>query len=260
MSDQEWPTYDPGDGESGHESPWGREPTVTPSGGVPYGPPTAHDPQPLLVRPRRRRGSPAVVAGLVIGVALAVVLALVAFSTDDDPTASDPTASDPFGDTGDLGGVDDPAEPAVDVPPDVLSVEGYADLVAAVRDRTGSTRVFEAVLYLEYAVLDVPVDQSSLRKELLRWDGELGDLGTKGRATEQRIDLAAVDPALLVRLVRRAARLVEDPTASYVIIRGRSTVFDDDGARIYAYASNEFGETAYLATRLDGTLVRRYVG
>ena len=45
-----------------------------------------------------------------------------------------------------------------------------------------------------------------------------------------------------------------------VLINGQPTdPFPDDGVRIMAYASNEYGETAYLATRVDGSLVRRYV-
>ena len=117
--------------------------------------------------------------------------------------------------------------------------------------------MFEAVVYPDYAVVSVPVDASSLREESLRWDGTgLSGFGGAGTSTDERIDLADLDPTVLERLVARAARLVADADTTYVIVRGRSTVFADDGARISAYASNQYSETAYVAADLDGTVVR----
>jgi hypothetical protein len=61
-------------------------------------------------------------------------------------------------------------------------------------------------------------------------------------------------------LVKQVSKLVEDPTSTYVIIRGRSTVFSDDGERILAHATDDYSENASIATRLAGTVVNRYVG
>jgi len=91
----------------------------------------------------------AVVGVLVIG-GVAVVFALVASRIDDTVTVPD------FGSTPKLG---NPVEE-----PDVLSKRGLADLVGAIEAQTGSSEVFEAVLYPTYAVVDVPVDPSSGRE------------------------------------------------------------------------------------------------
>ena len=265
--DKQWPAYEPDD-----ESPWGREPTVLPQSGqtptpeppptpyVPYGGSTPYDtPAPLQARRRRR-------SGLFVAIPVLAMIAGVAVAvqdlTSDDSASTRTDGAGPFVPDIDLPDFDpnvsgpppDGADPGT---PDVHSPEGYAELLDALRERTGSTKVFEAVLYPEYASLDVPVDGSSQREESLFYDGELEDQNLKGTASERRIDLADIDPALLVRLLARARKLVDDPTSNYLIIRGRSTVFSDDGARIFAYASNEFSESAYIATRLDGTLVRR---
>ena len=104
----------------------------------------------------------------------------------------------------------------------VLSRDGYRDLVRAVSKATGSTDAFEAVIYPGYAVLTLPVDPTSQREDRWYWDGELDSLDSKGTSSYERLDLAS------------------DPS---------------DGASIRVYASNEYSESAYLSAEPDGTIV-----
>lgn len=141
-------------------------------------------------------------------------------------------------------------------PLDVFSVSGYADLVDAVRTETGSTDVFDLVLYPEYAVITVPAGDSGGRALSYFWDGDLQQT-SKSTSSDTRFDLEVIDPEVVIRLVKKARRqLVDDPTSSYVIIRSPRDA--PDGAWLSAYASNEFSENGYLAATLDGTIVFRY--
>ncbi|WP_148615881.1 hypothetical protein [Nocardioides rubriscoriae] len=142
--------------------------------------------------------------------------------------------------------------------PDALSAEGIAQLRDDVAERTGDTELFRAVIYPEYAVLDVPVDATSQREESLQWDGDLGDFAGKGTASNERVDLAEVDPAVLLAAVAEAKRLVEDPTTWYAIVEGPSTTTDGDAASITAYATNDYNESGLVEVGLDGTEIRRY--
>ncbi|MEO9326168.1 hypothetical protein ABFT23_21950 [Nocardioides sp. C4-1] len=145
-------------------------------------------------------------------------------------------------------------------PPDALSAEGLDDLRADVEAASGGTEVFRAVVYPEYASLDVPVDGDSQRYRSMHWDGDLDEFGGKGTSSYTRVDLADVDPALVTRAVAEVRPLVEDATSWYVIIDGPMTgIPGEDAATLSAYASNEYSETAYVEYTLEGIEVRRYV-
>lgn len=141
-------------------------------------------------------------------------------------------------------------------PPDVLSVAGYDDMVAAVRQETGSAEVFEVVVYPEYAVIDVPVDKRSGRERSLFWNGELSESGSKGTTDFDRFDLRDIDPRVMDKLAKRARTLVSGKIeSSYVIIHAPGAT--DVGAWFYVYANNEFSEGGYLSADLKGKIVRR---
>ena len=142
------------------------------------------------------------------------------------------------------------AVPVDDV--NVLSEAGYRDLVRAVKKSTGSGDAFEAVLYPGYAVLTLPVDRSSQREDRWYWDGELESLDSKGTSSYERFDLASLDAGVVVRLMKRVRKLVDEPTSWYAIVRAPDP---DDGAAMWVYASNEFSESAYLSAKRDGTVV-----
>ena len=141
---------------------------------------------------------------------------------------------------------------------DALSGEGLDELRSDLRERTGGTAVFRAVVYPEYAVVAVPVDATSQREESYYWDGDLDDGGSKGTSTQTRIDLADVDSRVLGR--RRdqgqAARRGPDHAGtSSSTARARPRAPTTRAPTITAYASNDFSESASVELALDGTVV-----
>ncbi|GAA1794549.1 hypothetical protein GCM10009795_045130 [Nocardioides hankookensis] len=202
---------------------------------VPYGPP-APVPVPVAATPTPVRLPkvlwviPAVVAMLVV---VGITTAIIAASTGgDSDSATEAVAGGPGG--------------------DVLTADGYDELLDAVDDEAGSTWVFDAVLYPAYAVVSIPADATSQRQESFYWDGsDLSSNDSKSTASFDRFDMSRVEGQVLVDLVDRVKLLVEDPTTWYTIVRAP----DQDRAVVWAYATNEYGETAYLGARRDGTVV-----
>ncbi len=93
----------------------------------------------------------------------------------------------------------------------MLSEAGYRDLLDAIEDETGSTEVFDAVLYPTYAVGSLPLDASSQRDASFTWDGALETRDETTTSPYARIDLATVDPAVILRLLDRARARVDEP-------------------------------------------------
>lgn len=178
----------------------------------------------------------AVALVLVVGGGLAALLALVAGPAEVEATDQAGVAAPESG----AGGAD------------VHSAQGHRDLVADLVSATGSSVVFEAVLYPEYAVLSLPVDTTSQRENRWYWNGAIRDLESRGTSSYDRFDLAEVDMAVVTRLLERVRTMVDDPTTSYVILRAPDP---QDGAAVSAYASNEFQEGAHLVATGDGQVI-----
>ena len=217
------------------EPPTGPEPAPPPSG---YGPPPGESRHltPAEVAGRGERTPVPKAAFLipfaaVVLVAVAIIGSLLVF-TNVSEQVQEATDLDEAG------------------PSDVLSVDGYGDLLAAVQEQSGGSTAFDAVLYPEYAVVSLPVDDRTKRYRSWYWDGRSLATSSQGTASSPRFDMEDIDPAVLVDLVEQVQGRVEDPTSWYVIARAP----DDSGAMVWAYASNEFAETAYLGARPDGTI------
>ena len=134
-----------------------------------------------------------------------------------------------------------------------MSREGYAELIEDLEAETGSSTVFEAVLYPGYAVLQVPVDETTNRYGYRYWDGSLDEPSSKSTTDYARFDLRDIDPDVVVALVDEARSRVEDPESWYAIVRMPDDEYDA-GTWISAYASNEYGESAYLGGDREGTI------
>lgn len=205
----------------------------------------------------RPSGSKAVVGLVTVLVAVVAAVGVMVFAvTLLSGVSSDSTSSSGVGQGADPAGQPapdgQPADPAAG-PPSVLSRAGFADLLAAVRSETGGTRVFDATLYPEYAVLQLPVDSESRRQQYYRWDGvDLEPAGSFGQASDPRIDLRDVDVKRMLRLSQQIRKQVEEPDSWYVILRSP----DAFGGSMYAYANNKFREGGYIAATLDGTAIR----
>jgi len=133
----------------------------------------------------------------------------------------------------------------------VHTVDGYTEMVDALRDETDATFTFTAVLYPRYAVIEVPTGTNN-RYQNFYWNGEDLELqDIKGTTDDGQVDLSLVDPQQMVDMLNTVRGRLDNPENWYVII-GDSF---GSGPRISAYASNDFGESTSLTETLDGTVV-----
>ena len=57
-------------------------------------------------------------------------------------------------------------------------------------------------------------------------------------------------------MLLKAEKLIQEPTSSYVLV---GTLGREAGTCFSAYATNDYGETAYVDATCEGKVVRRYV-
>ncbi|MDO9497426.1 MAG: DUF1707 domain-containing protein [Nocardioides sp.] len=241
--EQTWSTYTP---------PPEATPPPPPPPSVTYGPPQTSSPEVARLFGTKRSSKapwmliPVLFIFLVAGSGIFGVLRAIGDSNEtfefefDDPAIEFPEYGGP---------------PAA---PQLFRARDFNAMRAAIRRETGSTQSFRAVVYPGYASLELPAESAGQRALSYFYDGDLGE-PSKGRSTNERFDLASINPEVMARLARKAKNtLVEDPTAWYVIIEKPGPPFDN-GGWFTAYASNEFGESGYLEATLDGTIVNRSV-
>lgn len=191
------------------------------------------------------------VLGVFVGVSVATPLLFLG-NLDVSTDADGPFAVDV--DRAPAGEVDQ-GEPAPDRGPALFTPRGFDDFVAAVRRETGATTAYTAVVHPDHATVDLREGRRGNRYRTWHWTGELAQTPIASTAHTDLFDLAAVEPRVLARLVRRAARAVDDATNTYVVLRGA----DAGGpATATAYASNVYGETKYLRATLDGSVLAEY--
>ena len=165
-------------------------------------------------------------------------------------------ARDSFPDFGSVGPTDDttylPGQAPGENGVNVHTVDGYHDMVDALRDETGGTYVFTAVLYPRYAVLDVPTGTNQ-RYEAFVWDGATLEKNTsRGSMDQDQVDLSLVDPQLMIDMLDVVRERLDSADSWYVVISDYGV---DQEAQISAYASNDFGENTYIVKTLGGELV-----
>jgi Domain of unknown function (DUF1707) len=190
------------------------------------------------------------VGGIIVAIILVAVIvpiagAVIAFVS----------ARNSFPDFGDLGPTDDqtylPGQAPGENGVNVHTVDGYNDLVDAVRDETHATYAYETVIYPRYAVVELPTGTNN-RYEDFYWNGEKLDLeDIKGTTDDAQIDLSLVDPQLMIDCLTTVRGRMDKPDSWYVVI-------DDSfgqGPTLTCYASNEFSESTYIQEKLDGTVV-----
>lgn len=199
----------------------------------------------------------------VIGVASSAV---VAFRSSDNSSGADvelfspepiPTdvavepSDDPSANPGDDGPGGDSAY--------ALTVIGVRSFIAAYRAKFDTTMVVDLTLYGDYAVVNVPQPKNRHAGYLYR-NGEWQDFG--GVMTNfpgaQPVDLRRLDIGALAHNIVKARRTlnVEDPTQTYAIVRYYTS--GDEVPSVDIHVANEFGESGYLATTLDGSVERAY--
>ena len=199
-----------------------------------------------LTTPPSRGSGPAAVLVLVAGVAavLALAGAGVYFLSE--------YVSQHQSDSGPLGGATGPNGEASPQKVPLISSAGFDTFRSDLRKETGSTDVVDLTVYPLYAVVEVVTDPAKGRTKSLYYDGAFSDSGL-GTTTDRPFDVAGVDADAMVALSRKARKMVDQPNQWYLVMRAP----DAEGAVVYAYATNAYGEGAYISAKPDGKVVRR---
>ena len=164
------------------------------------------------------------------------------------------SARNSFPDFNGVGPSDDttylPGQPPGKNGVNVLTVDGYNDMLDALRSKTNGTFVFDAVIYPRYGVLEVPTGTNN-RYQNFYWNGESLQLeDMKGTTDDGQVDIGLVDPQTMVDCVTTVHDRMDTPTSWYVVI---SDSFGT-GPQMSCYASNDFSESTYIIENLDGTI------
>ena len=182
---------------------------------------------------------------ILISVVVPIVGAVIAFVA----------ARNSFPDFGGIGPTDDTTYAPGKAPGkdgvNVFTVNGYKDLLAAVKKESGATFVYDAVIYPRYAVIELPTGTNN-RYQNFYWNGQdLQVEDIKSTTDNPQVDIGLVDPQLLIDCVTTVRDRMDTPTSWYAVVDDSF----DSGAQISCYASNEFSESTYIIEKLDGTLI-----
>ncbi len=133
--------------------------------------------------------------------------------------------------------------------------EDFDEMVEALADETGSTEAFSVGLYDGYAIIYAPVDDST-KSIGWRWDGDGISEWTKTTATEQRFDVAAIDPTVIDGMCDPVLEQADGATPADCYVQIRRPLSDD--AWFSAGASDEFGQYYSVMYDKQGVEVSRY--
>ena len=103
------------------------------------------------------------------------------------------------------------------------TAKGWSGLVAAIDKKTGSTRVYDVVVYRDYASVNSVADEGAIR--LFYRNGAFQDVSTLVTpASGEPVDLADVDADLMAGLPDEAAKRLDfaDPDSAYLIVSASS--------------------------------------
>ena len=134
-------------------------------------------------------------------------------------------ARDSFPEFGGIGPTDDttylPGQAPGKSGVNVHTVDGYNEMVDALRDETDATYTFTAVLYPRYASIQVPTGTND-RYQNFYWNGEELELqDIKGTTDDGQVDLSLVDPQQMVDMLDTVRGRMDNPENWYVIISER---------------------------------------
>ncbi len=198
-------------------------------------------------------------ATISVAIAIAVLAAAVALflnfrGTDDD--TGDVTAN-PGGQTEPGTGVPTApgGQPGGKATKYTLSAPGIRGFLQTYQKRFNTTKVVDLTLFGDYAIVQVPVPGKARQSGwIYRNPAGFSDFGgvramSPGTQVVDTNQLAI--PALMRNITRARKTLnVEEPAKPYVIVRAISGL--DAGPRVNVYLTNDFQESGYLSTTLDG--------
>lgn len=244
------------------------EATLTPTAEQPW---SAFNPQQPSGLPASGAGVQrfAVIIAVIVALALVggVVVAVIANRVADSRSGeSSGSPGSPGGsDSGEPGGQDDRGEPAdpakaLDGPSYSLTARGVRDFLAAYRQKFGTSKVVGLTFYQDYVIVYVPVRggarQSGWLLRAKKWQDFGGTRASfPGTVT---VDTRGLNVDAMIRNIARARRVlnVEPPAQAYALIDYRPP--SDRVPNVDIHIANEFQESGYLATTLQGKVERTY--
>jgi hypothetical protein len=174
-----------------------------------------------------------------------------------DPSPIVPNADSPTGPTSAEGS--DSATPGGSAY--ALTGPGIRSFLARYQAQFHTSEVVDLTMYDDYVVVQVPV-QGKARHEgwLYRNDSGFTSFGgiTANFPGAVPVDTRRLALGPLLRNIARARTTlaVEEPTTTYVIVRFYRGA--DEAPSVDIHVSNDFQESGYLATTLDGSVERAY--
>lgn len=133
-------------------------------------------------------------------------------------------------------------------PANLHSAAGWKALLAAIKSASGSTSIYDIVVYPEYAAVGLDGD-GAVERRFYR-DGAWQDSATvRTPAVGALVDLGKIDPQVIAHLPAETARHfeIDEPTGTYLII---NAIVGEP--RILVYVQTSDGGSQYRAYDLDG--------
>jgi hypothetical protein len=131
------------------------------------------------------------------------------------------------------------------------TADGWSELVAAVDKETGTSRVYDAVIYPEYASINALVDEGAMR--YVYRDGAFQLFNSPVTPAQGKpIDLADIEPALIEGLPDKTAKLqgMPDYDSAYLIV---NTLSGQPGIMVYVQQSGRLSRWSIYD--LDGKVI-----
>jgi len=96
---------------------------------------------------------------------------------------------------------------------------GWAEWVTAVKDETGTTRVYDAVVYPEYSAVNAVVDEGAMRYVYRNGAFQMSNSSVTA-ATSEPVDLAGIDAEMVAKLPDQTAerQKMPDYESAYMIV------------------------------------------
>lgn len=128
------------------------------------------------------------------------------------------------------------------------SADGWRVLVDAVEEESGTSEIYDAVIYPDYAAIGLVAEKGSERV-VFRDGAFLDSFRATTPAIGNRVDLAAIDPEVIAELPGLTAERVgiERPTGAYLIV---NAVPSEPRIMVYIQGSDS---SHYRVYSLDGT-------
>ncbi len=193
----------------------------------------------------------------LVGLALAGAGAFATslFVSEDGGSSSNPPANPQATPGASPGGTQQTATAPAD--PQLLTSDGFTKLREDMRAKIGSTRYISAVIYPDYATIEVPVPGDPDHSQRWYYNGSFPNnpIESPRKAGSKDADLRSVKVEALARAIQRAPAELDVPDAdrTYLIFDNRS------GLNVMSvYVMSPSNKVGYWTMKLNGSTIKRY--